>query len=958
MSKYYKIIFLFFLLNGFALFVKAQSEHPSEKIVFSFYGKVTDSNSKQSIGGAVITIPALQLWAITDNNGNFSIPELKKGEYLFEVSILGYRKKSERIIIDEHFTGTTIPIEAQSLSLDEITVTAKEKKTGSTSIISETSIQHIQAKSIRDFLQLVPGNLTTNPNLNTAGQAYIREISGSNNNAMGTSVLVDGVPLSNDANLQITSTSRDGTSFSSQTTAGRGIDLRSISPDNVESVEIVRGIAGVEYGNLTSGAIIIKTKAGQTPLELKAKTDEYSKMFYSGKGFSLGDNAGWLNLSLDYSQSYSDIRLKYEGYERITSNIGYSNVFMKSGTPLSFNLRFAYFRNVNNEKADPQMKSEERINNKNEGYRASVEGNWRLNKKLISSLEYSFVISQSHQSDYSNEFKTLHTGITPISDSYIDGEFLTRYLNASFYMESWVDGRPANAFGQIKANKLIQFNAGAFTNIKIGADWRYDVNKGEGLIFDPLFPPIDYRTVQTLRPRSYKAVPPMNVLSVFVEDKLQVPIGATLLSLQGGVRFSNMFVHQSAKRQDIFTAEPRVNAFLQVLDKSNNTVFDDLSIVGAYGISSKMPALLHLYPDKAYFDERSFAYMKGDLSGAVAVITTKVIDDTSNPSLKPTISKKTEFGLVSATKKMQGNITFFYEKTKNEYGFSSLHFVMPYNSYSVPTNAEDVFYTGGMLYYMQGSAQYPASVTKAKDFQTYLYPNNTTETEKKGIEYSIDFGQLPVIKTSLVVDGAWLHIKRYSTQQRYSEVTTSYEGGKYPYIAVMPAGSGSIESRLNTNFRFITHIPALKMVFSTTAQVVWFEQSQVIYQNAEGQNLYYKTIDPQSSSQDERYFVNPVGFWDKDNNYHEWKNEYADEYKYRLMIGKYSHTNYFGIEKYPINIILNFRLTKEFGDIMDFSFIANNFLNFSTMHKYTTSQGYSNLSLPMYAGAEIKIKIH
>ena len=32
-----------------------------------------------------------------------------------------------------------------------------------------------------------------------------------------------------------------------------GVDMRSVSTDDIESVEVVRGIPSVEYGDLTSG---------------------------------------------------------------------------------------------------------------------------------------------------------------------------------------------------------------------------------------------------------------------------------------------------------------------------------------------------------------------------------------------------------------------------------------------------------------------------------------------------------------------------------------------------------------------------------------------------------------------------------------------------------------------------------------------------------------------------------
>ena len=50
--------------------------------------------------------------------------------------------------------------------------------------------------------------------------------------------------------------------------------------------------------------------------------------------------------------------------------------------------------------------------------------------------------------------------------------------------------------------------------------------------------------------------------------------------------------------------------------------------------------MLHLYPDKAYEDELSFNYYPD-----LIVVTTEVIDDTSNPDLKPITNEKFEAGV-------------------------------------------------------------------------------------------------------------------------------------------------------------------------------------------------------------------------------------------------------------------------------------------------------------------------
>jgi hypothetical protein len=425
-----------------------------------------------------------------------------------------------------------------------------------------------------------------------------------------------------------------------------------------------------------------------------------------------------------------------------------------------------------------------------------------------------------------------------------------------------------------------------------------------------------------------------------------------------------MFIDPSVRRggRGIRMAEPRVNVEYRVLDRSDNRLFTELSLVGGFGISAKMPSLVYLYPDKAYFDESSITYLKSDLSKGLAVMTTRIVDDTSNPDLKAAVSSKYEAGLSAVAGKMTGNVTFFYERIKDEFGFTSVPVIIPYNSYSIPApgagqnRIDDFYYKDGAVYYTQGGADLTASKTTMHNIRSYSMASNRSETTKKGIEYSLNAGQIPAIKTSVVIDGAWLHIKHKNNEPLWQDVITTL-GTDYPYMPLMPAGSGSVSSRIKTNFRFITHIPSLKMVFSTTAQVVWSETSQNTYEGPGGEPVYYMTVDPESSVQEAKEHVNPIGFIDKGGNYIGWKPGYYDVYQYRRMVTVYAHNNYFGRESYPVTAILNFKLTKEFSRVLDLSFIANNFLNFSGKYKLKTSSGYANLTIPLYFGAEITIKL-
>lgn len=933
---------------------------------YSFTGRVIEKHTGIPVSYCNVAIINLNVWGVTNDDGDFALPKLRAGEYTYEVSFLGYQKHIGTVKLGPDTQPAVIELEESSLALESVVVTARETKMGSTSLIDETAIQHIQAKSVQDMLQLVPGNLTTNPSLNTKGQAYVREIEGSTNNALGMAVIIDGSPVSTDSNMQTFSTATTGINLNNtgtggdQTVAGRGVDLRTISPDNIESVEVIRGIPSVEYGDMATGGMIIKTRAGATPLEIRGKTDQNSQLFFAGKGFQLGKKLGTMNMSADYSQSYNDIRLKSQGFNRITGNIGYSNTFWRETRPLTLNVRAAYYRNINEVRHDPQMILEEKTVNGNQGIRISAEGNWQLNTKLVSNLSYTVSYMASHQEDYYKKWETVMTGggNTPYANTMSDGEYVVNTVSQSYYSEYTIDGKPRDLFAQLKAGKFIQLGSGFTTSLKAGAEYKHSRNEGEGLVYNESSPP---SLNQPTRPRSNKSIPALNNLSFFIEDRTEANIGTMKFIAQGGVRFSKLFLKSTehVNRNDIFTVEPRVNMEFNILNTTNNSFLDDLSIVGGYGITSKMPTLLHLYPNSAYFDKTS--YLDGRIGGDLAVMTTRVINDTSDPDLKPTRVRKFEAGIVFRKKKVSGNITFFNEKHTNGFSMVSVPVIMDYNYYTVPVSDYDaVEHRADGVYYKKDGKYSPADMRQRSSFFSYNMPANNQMVYKHGIEYAFNFGQIPALRTSLVADGAWLHIESRTMKPGYSPVSSSTAEDGYPYYPLYPAGisglstySGIVRDRVNTNLRFITHIPSLKMVFSTTFQIIWYESSQYICTDADGNDLYYYRDNGPSGT----YYINPLGFLDRKGEFHAWQPEYANDSNYRQMVASQNNAKFLNKEVYPINMIVNFRLTKQFGKVMEFSFIANNFLQTRNIHRYKNYAGFKLLSLPFYFGAEIMIKL-
>ncbi|WP_290100056.1 TonB-dependent receptor [uncultured Muribaculum sp.] len=937
--------------------------------VYSLEGRIVSAEDREPVEFATVRLNTLD-WAVTDSDGKFRFPKLPSGKYQYEVAYLGFETAKGEFEIKNNISDMTIRLSPSSLALKEVVVTAREGKMGSSSLIGQSAIQHLQAKSVEDMLQLLPGAVTKNPDLTNAGQASIREIdAGENsNNSLGTAVVVDGSPLSNDANMQVFSTARSGSNSSvqtntmnDQTTSGRGVDLRQISPDNIESIEVVRGIPSVEYGNLTSGAVIINTKAGATPWEVLVKVDPNSKLLSFGKGLRLGGNKGSVNFAVDYTKSNADRRKTYLGYDRLTANVSYSKMFFQSSNPLSFNFRGTYYRNISDTKSDEAMLKGEYFKNEDQGVRLAVNGMWRLNNKVVSNLNYSASLQYAHQQDIYN--KSVGSGVVPYSHSYLPGEMQVSFLPGSYMCHYVLDGKPINVFAQLKANRMFIFPKGT-VNFKLGIDYTLSANKGGGMVYDHDFPPIQ-GDGQSVRPRSYESLPSMHTLSAFVENHTEYSIGTTVLSIQPGVRVSRLMIDKAqALRGDINAVDPRVNVSYKFLTADNNHVFDNLSLVGGYGLATKMPTMAYLYPTPAYFDFVSYnSYAGADNPRNLAVMTTFVVPNTANHNLKPACSKKFEIGLNGRVGRVLGSITFFKENIDNEYGFQSVPISAGYNRYVIPqadmvSSTIPSYIDGALHYTMADGTVKKAPAYFQREVRSYSMPANVYETDKHGIEYTFNFGKIKPLSTDLIIDGAWFWIKRRSTGNGFnsSRVVTDVDPASgitnyNTYLAVMPAGSGSVRSRVNTNFRFVTHIPAIRLILSTTLQVVWQESVRNIYEDADGNPLYRAAT---SSYGKPMLEVIPVGYYDKEMNYFEWNPSGVE--RPEELVTRYSNPDYFTRQDYPVTCMLNFKLTKEIKKYVQISMIANNFLKFSKVYRQNKIGGYKELYSPMYFGAEIKAK--
>lgn len=933
---------LMILLTG-PLSTRAQSNK------FMLSGTVVDPKNDEIVPYVIVHIKELGIWTTSDMEGKFFFKDMNGGEYTLQAKCLGFEDYSVKLKLNQDIQHYQLKLQEQSLALEEVTVTAKDaRKLNSSSNISKTALEHLQVANLQDAMQLLPGSLTKNPQLTDVAKITIRDISGTNSSvSLGTSIIVDGAKLSNDANLQMIS----GDHPASSSTSGSGIDARQIPVDNIESIEVIRGVASAEYGDMTSGAVIVKTKAGKAPFEARFKTDPHLKQVSLSKGFALGENSGFLNIDADYAKALSDIRTPSRSYGRATFQIGYSNIFNTGGKAFSFNAKLNGILTMDKEKRDPDQSLDELTQSQDNRISLNIFGNWMVKKTWLTSLEYS--VSGSYERQYNRNKHWLSSVKLPNTNTTEPGEHIAELLPYEYFSDLRIEGRPIYASAKLTANITDKY--GPFYNrFILGFEWTTKGNRGDGKTFDPHYPPS-----QNIRPRPFKDIPFIHEYTGFVEDKFTIPFSEEMsLQLSAGIRFTN--IATPAADYDI-TADPRLNAKLTLLDRNyNREGIQYLSVRGGWGILTKMPTLAYLYPDPYYADRISFNYNDDDNHYSLAVITTDVAQ-TENPDLKLPHSRNMEIGLDLKMFGITGNFAYFKEKLTHAFNWQTTGRPSNYRRYVYDHTMGKPEYTDGQV----TVGGQPIGYETINSFISYNRPGNGITIDKWGIEYSLDFGKIIPLQTSILVDGAYFYEKQHNETLMTSQVSDVVDGKPYPYLGIYAgsagASNGTEQQRLNTNIRLVTHIPQLRLVVTLSGQCVWMDKNRNFYKY-KGANMVYMKDD------DDNYVfgnvekdlknlkcVNPIAYMDTYGMIHRFTDKEAGDPLFQKMILKNRASTYAENDPSPY-FMLNLRLTKEIGDYATLSFYANNFTNSRPKRYYKAYGMEMKTNSEIFFGAEISLK--
>lgn len=898
-------------------------------------GMVKDTKGKPIAFASVVNTET-QTAISTNENGMFKL-DLVLAEAVknatVEISYVDKQSVKKTVTFESGTANVDVVLQELSLSLKEVQVNGlHQSSSASNSSITfgRQAIDQVQPTSIADVLQYLPGQTVTPPDLQNAKTINLRNnFSESrlennkdyvNNAAFGTAIIIDGSPVSNNGNMQALNIGKNGSaqSLTAKVTTGSagvgstytpdfaasGFDLRQIPTNNIESIEVVSGVASAKYGDLTDGAVIVNRQAGATMYNLSARFREGTANFQLEKGFSLGKKLGSINISVDYLYSTADPRDNTKYYNRVNTGLIWTS-FLDKAKKFKHTLSVDYTKSLDGTKSDPDDKTLSTSKFNFNSIALSDRGEIKVNKKWSRSINYNLRYSNTTQNSYSQNFVNQASALF-VTDSKQEGIREGIVVPGYNYIYAQqLKGNPISMFGRLE-NNLTAHTGSLPHMISMGVSIAYDANKGDGWQYNYKKPPLGSSGgssgFKSDRPYTFSEMNPVStILSAYMEDRIVTPKWKRKLELRAGLRYDYQNKYN--------VLSPRISA--------NWNVAPHIKLNAAYGISSKAPSLAYTNPGPLYFDYpllKLFNGVNGDNS--LYLPYTDIIYN-KNIALKPSSSTNYEVGTTINTKWVDISVTAFNKKLNR--GFTTIQAVnpmtLPVYDTLARTNAADKW-----QYYKTGrDTTYQSS---------YSTPINGLSSNTQGLELVINTQKIKAIQTSFFFTTAYYHGKYHNEATSIDATPNLNDIARYGVYTRPDATSNTVKSTLVSTH----HFPQLGFIVNITSEFFWYGSSQE-YNSAT------------------QY---PIGYYDKELKYFAIDPKDANNPLYANLVQVLSD---YKPKTVPFYTNFHLRLSKEIGNLR-MSFSAYNVFNIRPEYIDNTNPAKPVIILnqtPSY-GAELVLK--
>ena len=833
----------------------------------------------EPLSGATMQLVQSGLWGISGKDGEVEIRNVPRLPVAYKVSMLGYKDVEGEICLDGK-DNVRILMEEESLSMREVVVVAQAGQGGesTTSIIGRQALDHLQATSLKDILQLLPGGVSMkNPSLTSPGQFKVRTLASDDNATFGAAIIINGMPVSTNANMNT------GLGLSSISSGNSGADLRSIATDDIESVEIIRGVASAEYGDVSSGVMIVNKRIGVSDLNMKARIMPGIMQLHAGKGFDI-KSAGSLNISADYARGTSDPRFLTDKYNRGLLSLAHRKTLPDKTWTLTTNLDLSYTGEWKGADPDAPEAMKKFFSSRDAfSLRLSHNGMLKLDKALARTLKYDVALSLSSDCIFNDRLVSVGSGA--ILDATKDGMYEGTPYPSSYETLSGTKSNPVMYWA--KFSDLFYLNVGNMSNrFNVGTEWKIEGNRGIGQYDKTL----KFKAFAQDRVRRFCDIPYMNQISAYVEDNVVLTFSERRypnITGQVGVRWT---VVQPWRNERMMALSPRLNIAV------NPERY--LSLRLGYGISEKVPSLQDLYPSPDYYDFYNMSVSDGQKS--YYLYSTRVFDN-KPVSIKTMRGTKYELGFdVRLDNGMSFSVVGYHEKVSRGFGPDNSEWkTLVFDVW----NAADVTFTGQKPIYDQQNPSRRDTV-----LYNLIRPGNPKSRRNRGIEFDFNFGKINATNTSFYLSGAWSETRSSSSNLGY-KLPVGEARNYGPVYVVYPESSYSFSEsrRFSATLRVVQHIPVIRFIVSASAQCILYEYDHEVSSGTRPLGYIY-------GSEYIKFTEDQLD--DIEFNFHGYmlKDQIFDTRISNVPV------------TWPAIWCLDMRVTKEIGDKAGFSFYANNVL--------------------------------
>lgn len=573
------------------------------------------TRENKSAVSATVRLKGAKKTTLTNNEGAFTIENVKPGTYSLEISSIGFQPLEKEVIVSADITtDIAIQLSDAQTQLTEVIVSAGRTRETIDEVPSSVSIVGLKTLQQNSNITTNLGDILENRVAGLAPSTGLSSNFGQTLRGRSLLIMVDGVPQSTPL--------RNG-----------AMDLRALDPAVIERIEVVKGATAI-YGNGAAGGLInYITRHSRTSKLLNSQTSvsttgslvkssnsmggRLSQMLYGGKGKFSYVVSGVYEQTGEHKDADGDVLPPVYGLGETDSYNGFAKIGYDIHPKHKVQATYNFF-------------SSRQTTNY-----LTVNGDYKTGKKTAARLGESKGVPQGVRGNHNLSLQ--FSGNAGIANTRYDADVYYQSVdNIFFYSEVFLDGGVSRILSKKNGARFVLNTPLLLNNLE--ANFTYGLDAQRDVTSQPL---VDYRIW----------VPEMDMVNLapFAQTKLTL---FDKLVLKGGVRYENVNIGV-----DDYATLPTKNTTTSAIIPSINVNGGNLKY---NALVSNVGLRYNLSQCFSPFVSFSQGFSVSDIG---LVLRSARVNDVAKINTEPVIVNNFEAGFVSKVKNIRLEATGYVSKS-------------------------------------------------------------------------------------------------------------------------------------------------------------------------------------------------------------------------------------------------------------------------------------------------------